>query len=131
LQFNHAHDLIKKLIKRKILFHLVLIKNFNLKVTHKRSSVINSIYSGQHFLILLKEQILTLLIPYVDKAVLVTNHTKCFFTFYNCQSLWSLLTKIRPIKICSTEACLFLVLNLLFSLMAYVMVVDKYFACGL
>jgi len=47
LQFNYAHNLIKKLIKLKLLFHLVLIKNVICKKTHKRSSVINWIYSGQ------------------------------------------------------------------------------------
>ncbi len=47
MQFNQARDLIKKLIKRTLLFHLVLIINCNVKRTHKRSSVINSIYSGQ------------------------------------------------------------------------------------
>ena len=51
MQFNQAHNLIKKLIKRRLLFDLVLIINCNVKKTHKRSSVINSIYSGQqHFL---------------------------------------------------------------------------------
>jgi hypothetical protein len=30
LQFNYTRDLIKKLIKRKLLFHLVLIKGCNL-----------------------------------------------------------------------------------------------------
>ncbi len=53
MQFNHASDLIKELIKRKLLLHLVLIMNCNLRITHKRSSAINLIYSGQHrFLIL-------------------------------------------------------------------------------
>ncbi len=47
MQFNQAHNLIKKLIKRRLLFHLVLIINCNIKITHKRSSVINSIYSVQ------------------------------------------------------------------------------------
>jgi hypothetical protein len=47
LQFNQARDLIKKLIKCRLLFRLVLIINCNVKRTHKRSSVINSIYSGQ------------------------------------------------------------------------------------
>ncbi len=55
MQFNHAHNLIKKLIKRKLSFHLVLIQNCNLKITRKRSSVINLICSGQcHFLIYIK-----------------------------------------------------------------------------
>ncbi len=49
MQFNQAHDLIKKLIKRKLLFHLVLINDCNVKMFAKRSSVINSIYSGQQW----------------------------------------------------------------------------------
>jgi hypothetical protein len=36
-----------KLIKCTLLFHLVIIINCNVKRTHKISSVINSIYSGQ------------------------------------------------------------------------------------
>ncbi len=47
LQFDQARDLIRKLIKRRLSFHLVLINNCNVKITHKRSSLINSIYSGQ------------------------------------------------------------------------------------
>jgi hypothetical protein len=47
LQFNQARDLIKKLIEHKLLFHLVLINNCDVKIFSKRSSVINSIYSGQ------------------------------------------------------------------------------------
>ncbi len=52
MQFNQASYLIKKSIKRKLSFHLDLIKNCNLKRTTKISPVINSIYSGpHHFLI--------------------------------------------------------------------------------
>ncbi len=47
LQFNQARDLIKKLIKCRLLFHLVLINNCNVKMFAIRSSEINSIYSGQ------------------------------------------------------------------------------------
>ncbi len=49
MEFNQARNLIIKLITHRILFHLVLIINCNVKITHKRSSVINPIYSGQHF----------------------------------------------------------------------------------
>jgi ribosome-associated toxin RatA of RatAB toxin-antitoxin module len=38
LQFNQASNLIKKLIKRSLIFHLVLIINCNVKRTHKRSN---------------------------------------------------------------------------------------------
>jgi hypothetical protein len=52
LQFNQTEDLIRKLIKHELSFHLDLIKNCNVKRTTKISSVINSIYSGpHHFLI--------------------------------------------------------------------------------
>jgi hypothetical protein len=44
---NQARNFIKKLIKCKLLFHLDLIHNCNVKMFSKRSSVINSIYSGQ------------------------------------------------------------------------------------
>ncbi len=49
MQFYQARDLIKKLIKRRLLFHLVLINNCKVKMFAKRSSAINSIYSGQQF----------------------------------------------------------------------------------
>jgi hypothetical protein len=47
LQFNQTSNLIKKLIKCKLLFNLDWINNCNVKM-FLRSSVINSIYSGQH-----------------------------------------------------------------------------------
>jgi hypothetical protein len=47
LQFNQARDLIKKLIKRLLLFHLYLINTCNVKMFSKRSSAINWILSGQ------------------------------------------------------------------------------------
>ncbi len=47
MQFDQARNLIKKLIKRKLLFHLVIINNCNVKMFAKRTSVINMIYSGQ------------------------------------------------------------------------------------
>ncbi len=47
MQFYQARDLIKKLIKRRLLFYLVLINNCKVKMFAKRSSAINSFYSGQ------------------------------------------------------------------------------------
>ncbi len=49
MKFNRAHNLIKKLIKCKLLFHLVFIIYCNVKMFSRRSSVINLMYSGQQF----------------------------------------------------------------------------------
>ncbi len=47
MQFNQARNLIKKLIKCKLLLPLVLINNCKVKTFAKRSSILNLIYSGQ------------------------------------------------------------------------------------
>ncbi len=71
---------IKKLIKCKLLFHLDLINNCNVKMFTKRSSVINSIYSGQQQFSYTKclshENILELFI-YFRKGELLGSVTAC------------------------------------------------------
>ncbi len=61
MQFNRAVNLSKKLFKHRLLFHLVLIINCNVKITHKRSSVLNLIYSGQQFSYIYDNEITSLI----------------------------------------------------------------------